>query len=210
MVTKLEPLAGAEVRSQVTLIVLLVVASGCTSDPVANMPADGGGSPREAANHGIDCVSLFASGLGIDAGTEAVSFRADLMPLFGARCTFGGCHDGRDTTGQLRLGDPCVYDPTRGVCALGPDSTSPEVATIIHGNLLSPSNAAPALKRAEPYRLNESFMLYKLSGCQNAFPERTGCTRCGDPMPPGDPLRQNDPDIFEEIARWIAQGAKLD
>jgi hypothetical protein len=29
-------------------------------------------------------------------------------------------------------------------------------------------------------------------------------------MPPGDPLRQNDPDVFATIAHWIAQGAKLD
>jgi hypothetical protein len=164
------------------LLSLLAVAFGCTSERSASSHGDGGNRPLEAAVPAPSCESLLADGFGIDAGTEGVSFRMDLLPLFGVRCTFGGCHDGRETTGQLRLGDPCVYDPARAVCTLGPDSTSPEVAAIIHGNLLSPSNAAPALKRAEPYRLDRSFMLYKLSGCQNAFPDRTGCTLCGERM----------------------------
>jgi hypothetical protein len=211
MVTKPEPLGGPVVnRSNRSTFLLLALASGCARDPTVSRPADGGISPSEAAPQGSNCVSLFADGLGIDAGAPAVSFRRDLMPLFGERCTFGGCHDGRETTGQLRLGDPCVYDPLRGVCALEPDSTSPEVARLIHANLLSPSNAAPALKRAEPYRLDLSFMLFKLSGCQNAFPERTGCTRCGDLMPPADPLRASAPEVFTTIARWIEQGAELD
>jgi hypothetical protein len=211
MVTKPELLAAPSVnRSKRSTFLILVIASGCTGDPVAIRPADAGSHAVEAANAAGSCVSLFAGGLGMDAGAEAVSFRGDLMPLFGQRCTFGGCHDGRETTGQLRLGDPCVYDPLRGVCTLEPDSTGPEVARVIHGNLLSPSNAAPLLKRAEPYRLDRSFMLYKLSGCQNAFSERTGCTRCGDVMPPNDPLRASDPDVFATIARWIAQGAALD
>jgi len=53
-------------------------------------------------------------------------------------------------------------------------------------------------------------MLMKLSGCQNAFPERTGCRSCGSLMPPGGPLLKYAPDVFATIARWIAQGAELD
>jgi hypothetical protein len=197
-------------RVLLSTILLLVGASGCSRDPVAPAAADAGAGPSDEPAR-ARCVTLFAAGLGVDGGGDPVSFREDLVPLFGERCTFGGCHDGRETTGQLRLGDECVYDPARGVCALRPDSMTLEVATIVHGNLLSPSNAAPNLKRAEPYRLEQSFMLYKLSGCQNAFPERTGCAKCGDPMPPpADPLRTTDPDVFALIARWIAQGAELD
>jgi len=196
-------------RIHPSIILLVLAPIGCATDPASTAPRDGGTRPSDDPNR-ARCVTLFETGFGVDAGGKPVSFREDLIPLFGERCTFGGCHDGRETTGQLRLGDPCVYDAAHGVCTLGPDSTSLEVATIVHGNLLSPSNAAPNLKRAEPYRLDESFMLYKLSGCQNAFPERTGCTKCGDPMPPIEPLRTSEPDVFVLIARWIAQGAQLD
>lgn len=199
-------------RIEGALFLLVVVLFGCTNTHDAPGLADGGTDrPRESGAPARDCVSIFAADLSIDGGGPAVSFRGDLIPLFGMRCTFGGCHEGRETTGQLSLGDQCTYDPRRGVCSLGPDSMTPEVAEIVHGNLVSQSNAAANLKRAEPYRPDRSFMLYKLSGCQNAFPDRTGCTQCGDPMPPPlDPLRESAPEVFATIARWIAQGAKLD
>jgi hypothetical protein len=158
------------------------------------------------------CRELFEDGLGpgAEAGSARVSFRGELMPLFSERCNFGGCHGGLETTGQLRLGDPCDFDPRRSVCAVDSGSLTPRVAGTIYANLLSLSNAAPLLKRAEPGRTGRSFMLMKLSGCQNAFPELTGCTTCGGLMPPGGPLLKYDPDVFDVIARWIAQGAELD
>jgi hypothetical protein len=169
-------------------------------------------SDRGPSAQDVACRQLFENGLGLDAkaGSTPVSFRGELMPLFAARCNFGGCHGGRETTGQLRLGDPCDFDPRRSVCAVDSGSLTPELAGTIHANLLSTSNAAPLLKRAEPGQAGRSFLLMKLSGCQNAFPERTGCTTCGGLMPPGGPLLKYDPDVFAVIARWIAQGAELD
>jgi hypothetical protein len=132
------------------------------------------------------------------------------MPLFPTHCNFGGCHLGRETTGQMQLGDSCTYDLRLGTCTVDPSSLAPDVAATVHSNLLATSNAAPKLPRVTPGDVTRSFILMKLSGCQDAFPELTGCTYCGQFMPPGEPLRESDPALFELIARWIADGAKLD
>jgi hypothetical protein len=89
-------------------------------------------------------------------------------------------------------------------------SITPEVAALIHQNLLSPSNAAPNLKRVEPGRIETSFLLLKLSGCQDAFFEITGCKRCGNSMPPNTTLREDAPEEFDEILRWVQEGAALE
>jgi hypothetical protein len=197
-----------------------VTLLGCNS--VTNAaPTQEAGSSRDAAvsdagptAQTLACRNLFANSLGADAHDDArasrVSFRGELLPIFSTHCDFGGCHGGRETTGQLRLGDACDFDPQRSACVVDASSLTADVAEIVQANLLSPSNAAPHLRRAEPGQPAQSFMLMKLSGCQNAFPERTGCASCGSLMPPDGPLLKYDPDVFATIARWISQGAELD
>src|ERR1043165_7163110 len=96
----------------------IIAVFGCTGG-ATQMASDAGIGPDGPSTSGRPsnadrCRPLFADGgLGVDVGDARVSFRADLVPLFGQRCTFGGCHDGRETTGQLRLGDECTYDPSK-------------------------------------------------------------------------------------------------
>jgi hypothetical protein len=196
---------------------LLLAASlllGCGSDttePPAN-PQDAGAMKRDAASDAeviLACREAFASGLGLDPG-PVPSFRHELLPMFSTNCTFGGCHDGDQTTGHLRLGNPCTFDPWTSTCNFDESLVTDELVQRIHGNLLSPSANAPRMKRVEPGKIELSFALFKLSGCQNAFPERTFCAPCGDPMPPGTAFREGQPLLFQRFATWVAAGAPMD
>jgi hypothetical protein len=166
--------------------------------------------PDVRAAHAAACFDAFSARLGLGDAEPPPSFRRDLMPLFGTHCSFGGCHIGETAEGQLALGEPCEYDPHTGSCLVDAKALSPGIAAQIHQNLLSASNAAPNLKRVEPGSVDRSFLLLKLSGCQDAFPRLTGCTSCGGPMAPNGPLRESDPELFLVIARWVAAGAPLD
>jgi hypothetical protein len=162
------------------------------------------------AAQALACSEAFSSGLGLTDASSFPSFRRDLMPLFATHCSFGGCHVGEDPTGQMHLGESCEWDLRKGACLVDARALSPDIVGQVHENLLSTSNAAPGLKRVEPGRLDRSFLLLKLSGCQNAFPRITGCVSCGEGMPPNTHLRESDPELFLLIARWVAAGAPLD
>jgi hypothetical protein len=195
----------------------LIVASLClgcgseTTEPNVD-PQDAGVMPRdavsqEAAIHA--CREAFAAGLGLSAG-PAPSFRRELLPMFSTNCTFGGCHEGDDTTGHLRLGPQCAFDPKTMTCKFDESLVTDQLVQRIHSNLLSPSTNAPRMKRVEPGEIEQSFALFKLSGCQNAFPELTDCSPCGDPMPPITALREWQPELFRLFASWVAAGAPID
>ena len=130
--------------------------------------------------------------------------------MFSTSCNFGGCHDGDDTTGHLRLGNTCTFDPETSACSFDESLVTDELVQRIHRNLLSPSTNAPRLKRVQPGKIELSFALFKLSGCQNAFPELTACSPCGDPMPPNTALREWQPLLFQRFATWVAAGAPID
>jgi hypothetical protein len=195
----------------------LVPASLClgcgseTAEPHVD-PKDAGVTTRDAVSPEaaiLACREAFAAGLGLPEG-PAPSFRRELLPMFSTNCTFGGCHEGDDATGHLRLGHQCTFDPRTMTCNFDESLVTDQLVQRIHGNLLSPSTNAPRLKRVEPGKIEQSFALFKLSGCQNAFPELTECTPCGDPMPPITALRELQPELFRLFASWVAAGAPID
>ena len=157
----------------------------------------------------LACREAFAGGLAFPPA-PVPSFRRELLPMFSTSCNFGGCHDGDDTTGHLRLGNTCTFDPETSACSFDESLVTEELVQRIHRNLLSPSTNAPRLKRVEPGKIELSFALFKLSGCQNAFPELTACSPCGDPMPPNTALREWQPLPFQRFATWVAAGAPID
>jgi hypothetical protein len=187
---------------------------GCGSDTTEPHvhPQDAGVEKRDALSEeaaALACREAFDGGLGLEPAVVP-SFRHEILAMFSTSCTFGGCHEGDETTGHLRLGNPCTFDPKTMTCNFDESQVTDELVRRIHGNLLSPSMNAPRLKRVEPGKIEQSFALFKLSGCQNAFPELTDCAECGDTMPPITPLRVGQPQLFQRFATWVAAGAPID
>jgi hypothetical protein len=190
---------------------LLLGCGSDTTEPHVD-PQDAGVTIRDGASEEaaiLACREAFAGGLGLEP-TAVPSFRHELLPIFSTSCNFGSCHDGDDTTGHLRLGNTCTFDPQTSTCNFDESLVTDELVQRIHRNLLSPSTNAPSMKRVDPGKIEQSFALFKLSGCQNAFPELTFCTACGDPMPPITALIEWQPLTFQRFATWVAAGAPID
>lgn len=162
------------------------------------------------ADHVAACQRTFASGLSLPEGGPAPSFQTDLVPFFATHCNFGACHLGSGSTSQLQLGAACEFDLRTNECLVDADAATPALARQVHDNLLAPSLTAPMLKRVEPGDVARSFILFKLSGCQDAFEPLTGCAPCGQPMPGGSILRDSEPALFDMVAQWIRAGAPFD
>jgi hypothetical protein len=184
-------------------------AVGCHGDPVpaeADRPDSAARTARIRA-----CAEDFRLNLGLDDAGQPVSFRQDVMPFLVTHCNLAGCHLGdTPTTSHLALGNSCVFDPRTVTCNADPSALTDDIARNVHANLIAQSITAPNLKRVEPGRLERSFLLMKLSRCQDAFPDITGCTKCGDEMPPNGELRKYERDAFDMLARWVRAGAPFD
>jgi hypothetical protein len=188
-------------------------AAGCdegVSRGASDADAESQGETSAHAEHVAACQRLFASGLSLPEGGPAPRFQADLVPFFTTHCNFGGCHLGSGSTSQLQLGAECDFDVRTSECVARADAASPVLARDIYDNLLAPSITAPMLKRVDPGSVSSSFILFKLSGCQDGFESLTGCAPCGQPMPGGAILRDSEPASFDMIARWIGAGAPFD
>jgi hypothetical protein len=179
-------------------------------------PESGGAeSPRSgpdgaAQAHVRACASDFAEGLGLADGGIPVSFRRDVMPFLVTHCNLNICHQGDSPPSRLGLGETCTFEPRSMTCNADPSALTDAIAQKVYANLIASSYAAPNLKRVEPGRVDESFLLMKLAGCQNAFPNVTGCTDCGTEMPPHGALRDYERASFDMIARWVRDGAPFD
>ncbi|HEY2736258.1 MAG TPA: hypothetical protein VGI70_19805 [Polyangiales bacterium] len=196
------------------LPILLTLASlGCSS---TTNPA--GGSSSDCTTNPITptCAPLDYSNLG--SGT--VSFKDDIFnPIIRSTCNTSACHG---VTLQSSNG---VY-PAAGLY-LGPtatDTSTPVDATLlaeITGELLAPSHTAPSLSIVKPMDPANSFLMLKLTGCENA--QNLSCmlqsstiaeikTDCGGPMPPSCEAQMSDLELttaeIQTFARWIAQGAQ--
>jgi hypothetical protein len=149
-----------------------------------------------------------------------VSFKTDIFgPIIRPTCNSVACH-----------GNPLSMknaDFPPGGLYLGPlasNNATPVDDTLlatINGELLAPSQTAPSMKIVAPSDPANSFLMLKLTGCENT--KGLTCTvqsvmysetktGCGDPMPPScfartDSLTLSDAQIAT-FARWIAQGAK--
>lgn len=120
------------------------------------------------------------------------------MPFFSTMCAFVGCHDGNTKQAGLFLG-PNFLD--------GPASSA--VRAEVHASLLAQSTTAPVMRRVTPFDPAKSFLMVKITGCQNQLGlECGGAVRgkpCGDRMPA---LSDELPDDKKAmLARWIAKGA---
>lgn len=134
-------------------------------------------------------------------GGDPVSFERDLMPFFGVTCAFGGCHDASSKLKGLYLG-PNFTD----------GEADAETRRAVHESLLSPATTTDDLPRITPFEPSKSFLMLKISGCQNSAgltcKGAIAASPCGARMPAvSDPLPAASRNM---IARWIAGGATED
>jgi hypothetical protein len=187
---------------------LLVWALPGCEDSGAGAPRNGPDGAAQALVRA--CSADFADGLGLADGGAPVSFRQEVMPFLVTHCNLNICHQGDSPPSKLGLGEPCTFEPRTMTCNADASALTDAIAQSVYANLTAPSHAAPGLRRVDPGRLDQSFLLMKLSGCQNAFPEVTGCTDCGTEMPPHGALRDHERTSFDMIARWVRDGAPFD
>jgi hypothetical protein len=202
-------------------------ASGVGGATTAGGETGGGGAPADCAH--IDFASY--------ATAPKVSFRDDVLPIFGLSCTLSDCHRPTDHRAGLNLGYRCAPDPTsKWLCRFPTAPTTDgddgmpqpdDAATIaaMRASLFAPANTVNggAVARVSPMHPEQSFLLQKLAGTQNA--QNYMCTNqdpshsttsmvlpCGDSMPLGGDLWcEGKPRArFDAIATWIAQGAQDD
>jgi hypothetical protein len=181
-----------------------------TSRGASDADAESHGEASAHAEHVAACQRLFASDLALPESGPSPRFQADLVPFFTTHCNFGACHLGSGSTSQLQLGAECRFNVRTSECIVDADAASPVLARDVYDNLLAPTITAPRLRRVDPGKVGSSFILLKLSGCQDAFEPLTGCAQCGQSMPGGAVLRDSEPALFDMVAQWIRGGAPFD
>jgi hypothetical protein len=165
----------------------------------------------------------------VNASAAKVSYKSDVLPIFGLSCAGSSCHSNstRPKAG-LFLGPKC--DPVQGgpctyPAAPNPDATRSQPLTpanIIESwaGLREASATAPAVKRIVPGDPDASFIVYKILGIQNdqgltcTSTDATGAAAgpCGGAMPAGYEslcdLGASGQSKVDVIVNWIAQGAE--
>ena len=168
------------------------------------------------------------------ASAPMVSFRDDVLPIFGLSCTVSDCHRPMDHRAGLILGYKCTPDTTAKWQCTFPaapttdgDDTMPQpddAATIatVRTSLLSAATTVNGggVPRVSPMHPEASFIMQKLAGTQNAqgytctnqdpsHPATNMVLPCGDSMPldGGQWCEGTSRRRFDAIAAWIAQGA---
>lgn len=194
--------------AEASFVLISGAVTACNADAVAPRVDRPDGAARAARIRA--CSEDFQVGLGLGDAGRAVSFRRDVMPLLVTHCNLAGCHLGDTPTGQLGLGESCTFNPRSMTCDVDGGALTDEIAQKVYANLTAQSHAAPNLKRVEPGSIDRSFLLMKLSGCQDAFEDVTGCKSCGGEMPPNGMLRRYDRPSFDLLARWVREGAPFD
>jgi len=160
----------------------------------------------------------------------AMSFRNDILPIFGLSCVTSDCHAPQDARAGLNLGYKCSYDANaKWKCTFpaesNPDPTVPQAdndATIaaVYANLLAPARtvAGGIVDRVKASDPANSFLVLKLAdqqnsrgyACFNQDPSHeSNPLPCGVSMPQGtDPLCSGTSRArFDAVVAWIAQGA---
>ncbi len=198
-----------------SLVMLPVAAcSSTTSGTNGTGGTSSGGDCKTITCNAIDYTNL---------DPTPVSFKDDIFtPIIRPTCNSSSCHGLTVAQGTADLPGARLY--------LGPISA--DTITPIDDNLMATINAelvgnahtAPSLKIAAAGDPAHSFMLLKLTGCQNS--QGLSCTlqsadlsetksACGDTMPPSCYTQMSEGTVVPPttaqltiIARWIAQGAK--
>lgn len=162
-----------------------------------------------------------------NSSAPAVSFKTDVMPIFGFACAGSACHSTGRKAG-LYLGPKCDFDSATRKCnyptAADPDPNKSQPLTDanvleVYNALKEASKTAPAVKRVEPGDADASFLVDKVAGiqndkslsCTNQDPNVAKAGPCGDPMPlVGGPLcntGSTGQTRLDTIVNWVAQGA---
>lgn len=161
---------------------MALAASGCGDDSDT-----GSGTPAGS------CFDYDA----FNAGSPAVTFRADVLPLFQRSCSTSAtsCHGSEAGTSDRQYLGP----------QLGTMATEEQIAKIMAQNVGVPSKKEPGLSRVAKGDPANSFLMHKMD---EPLCEDLTCAAdksCGSAMPLGQTLEQGDRDV---VRRWIAQGAQ--
>lgn len=199
---------------------ILLGAFGLVSAACGGSSSSGGGGGSAAG----DCFDY----TGFDGTTPAVTFAADVLPIFQGLCGLSSACHGCNAVGTPGCTSP-GYQPFLGVSLTDPKMTTAQIAAIfatavgqpaqlqtstIDGSMVG-NPSMSIIKASDPAN---SFLLYKIDGSFPSTPDNSEVTcstltcaadmSCGGAMPSGGPaLSSTDRDT---IRRWIAQGAKND
>jgi len=196
---------------------------------------DGGCSALRSCTDGISCVQSGCDTVAdVPRESTPVSFRRDVMPIFGLSCTGTMCHNEADHVANLYLGPRCKFDvstklctfpdveDTSGLTANPPAPLTDARVAAVYAQLVQPSATAPAVMRVVPGKPNESFIVDSILGrendrgyeCTNQDPLHEGDVPkpCGDPMPFDMDWCDNARGraSADVIIEWIRQGAHVD
>lgn len=136
-----------------------------------------------------------------DGATPAVSFSADVLPIFQQSCSLStSCHGNvAGTNGRPYMGPIGQMTPTME-----------QVAEIFAQNV-NVNAVAADMKIVAPGDPKASFMTHKIDGTLSSECGVTcASTGCGTPMPQATEFVPIDASKRDTIRRWIAQGAKND
>jgi len=198
-------------------LVLVVPALAVLPVAACSSTSDSGSSGGSSNCKTVTCKAVDYTNL----DPTPVSFKDDIFtPIIRPTCNLSSCHGLAAATpdlpgAQLYLG-PMPKDNSVAVDA--------NLMARINAELTGASHTAPAMKIVTPGDPANSFLMLKLTGCQNS--KSLSCTvqsvtlsetkaGCGDTMPPScfAEMPANQVTLPTEaqlttIARWIAQGAK--
>jgi hypothetical protein len=160
--------------------------------------------------------------------TPTISFKNDLMPIFGLSCIASSCHDTSAHKADLILGDPsacgkptCFDGSAKWKYTFPPGNPSDALVLQVAQNLVKASTTIPSVMRVTPNQPENSFLMDKLLGletskpyvpqCKNQDPSKSP-NQCGGTMPLDSPSLcdpvAGDPTKVQAIAMWIQQGAQ--
>jgi hypothetical protein len=165
------------------------------------------------------------------AGGPAISFRNDILPIFGLSCTVSDCHSPTDHKAGLNLGYKCAYDANAKWKCTFPVVSNPDpvqaqpddaqTVAAIYASLLAPSATVTGpllVQRVKPGDPANSFLVLSLADKQNM--RGYSCVNqdvSHESLPPacGVSMPQNQATFcdgtlqprFDAVVRWIAQGA---
>lgn len=126
-----------------------------------------------------------SSGSAVDARNPYPSFKSDVVPIIQQSCALTACHASKESN----LGIFLAYDPVQ-----------------LYGELkkTSPTAGVPFVVAGDP---TTSYLVLKLEGKQDTLAAKCPSMKCGNVMPPDDPLPAAKIKVFTD---WIMAGAKDD
>jgi len=166
---------------------------GATGTLTACGGSDTSGSGGGGTSGGADCFDYSS----FDGMSPAVSFSADVLPIFRGSCGLSAsCHQTDPGNGaQHFLGTPNSSG----------DMTPMQIASVL-GIVGKAAVEEPSIKVVEAGKPETSFLMYKIDGLDCDALKCSADKSCGTIMPQGGAKLSQDQ--RDTIRRWIAQGAQ--